>query len=685
VTQPRLPAAPAIDTSRLLEPPADDALLARTWRVPRGFLAWFTHVDHRQIGRRYVATGIALFLLGGLEALAIRLQLAAPSNTVLGAESYRQFFTMHGATMMFLFAVPIMQGIGIYLTPLMIGARDMALPRMNALGYYLYLIGAIALYVAFIAGVAPNSGWFNYPPLSRREHELTIGIDVWIGVVSLLEVAALIGAAGMIVTILKQRAPGMSLNRMPIFVWSILIMSWMVVIAMPTLFTTTVFLALDRAVGAHYFNPTALGDSLLWQHLFWYFGHPEVYIMFVPGLGIISMVVAAMTRRPVFGYTAVVLSLIATGVLSFGLWVHHMYATGLPRLGASLFTAASMLVTIPTAVQFFCWVATIWGGRPRFTTAMHYVIGFLLIFLIGGITGVQLGSVPFDLQVHDTFFVVAHFHYVLLGGVVFPIFAGIYYWYPKVTGRLLSERVGKVSFFMMFFGVHLAFWPQHHLGFMGMPRRVYTYLPEMQWGPLNLISTLGAFLLAAGVAVTVANMLVSARRGRAAPDNPWDAETLEWATSSPPPDYGFRYQPTVRSRTPLWDADWEIQPLVVGLREDQREQIGTTSMDARVDHRVILPGPSYVPLVAAVACSVPFIGYIFSPWFVVYGAALSFMAIVYWNWPRTLSLRLEKPDGREHELAREERHVEEARTELEEEAEAADEEKDEPTDAGRHA
>jgi cytochrome c oxidase subunit 1 len=658
------------------EPAGNLEALERAWSSPPGLAGWFAEVSHRRIGKRYVITGFALFLLAGLEALAIRMQLAVPENDFLGPEVYRQFFTMHGATMMFLFAVPIMLGIGIYLVPMMIGARDMALPRLNAFGYWIYLIGAVTLYVAFLLGVAPNSGWFNYPPLSRREHELTIGIDVWVSVITLLEVAALVGAVGLIVTIFKQRAPGMSLNRMPVFVWSILVMSFMIVFAMPTLMTTSIFLGLDRMVGAHFFDPGGEGDPLLWQHMFWYFGHPEVYIMFLPGLGMVSMVLAAMCRRPVFGYTPIVLSLLATGILSFGLWVHHMYATGLPRLGTSLFTAASMLVTIPTAVQFFCWTATLWGSRPRFTAALHFVLGFLVIFLIGGITGVQLGAVPFDLQVHDTFFVVAHFHYVLLGGVVFPLFAGIYYWFPKMTGRMLSEPLGKASFWLMFAGVHLAFWPQHHLGFMGMPRRVYTYLPEMGWDGLNLLSTVGAFVLATGVAATVLNTLVSARRGAPAGNDPWRGETLEWSTTSPPPDYGFRYPPTVRSRTPLWDDDWDRQPVVVGLRDDHREMLSTTLLDARPDNREILPGPSLVAPLAALAASVPFVGVLFGLHWVPIGGALSFLALVAWNWPGAMAHRVEEEGGREHVLAQRDREAGERQ-----EAEAAEKAETETEDA----
>jgi cytochrome c oxidase subunit I+III len=627
----------------------DDRTLTATWSPPRG-LGWFTQVNHRQIGKRYIVTGLALFVLAGLEALVMRTQLAVPENDLISVEAYRQMFTMHGTTMMFLFAVPIMEGIAIYLVPLMIGTRDMALPRLNAFGYWIYLIAVVTLYIYFLLGLAPNSGWFNYPPLSRQEFELMIGIDVWATMITFIEVAALVAAVELIVTILKQRAPGMSLNRMPIYVWSILVMAFMIVFAMPPLMVTSIFLAIDRTAGAQFFNAEALGDPLLWQHIFWYFGHPEVYLIFIPGLGMVSMVVAAMARRPVFGYAPVVLSLVATGILSFGLWVHHMYATGLPKLGSAFFTAASMMVTIPTAVQFFCWTATLWAGRPRFTTALHYVFGFLIIFLIGGITGVQLGSVPFDLQVHDTFFVVAHFHYVLLGGVVFPLFAGIYFWYPKVVGRLLSETWGKVSFWLMFIGVHVAFWPQHHLGFMGMPRRVHTYMAEMGWGGLNLLSTIGAYILALGALVSVLNLLISARRGRVAGEDPWGAETLEWATSSPPPQYNFRYIPTVRSRYPLWDPERASMPVVTGLRDDRRETLVTTILDARPDYRSVLPRPSVAPLLAALAVALAFIGSMYGQHFVPIGAFLFFLAVVYWVWPRT-DQEVEPPDGPEHRLA----------------------------------
>jgi cytochrome c oxidase subunit I+III len=636
--------------------------LERTWAVPGGFVGWFMAVNHRSIGKRYVVTALCFFLLAGLQALLMRIQLAQPGLNIIDAENYRQLFTMHGLTMMFFFAVPIMEGVGMYLVPLMIGARDMALPRLNAFGYYVYLIAGTVLYLGWFMGLAPNSGWFNYVPLAGREHEPGLNIDLWATMITFIEVAALVAAVGMIVTIFRQRVPGMTLNRMPIFVWAMLIMSFMIVFAMPPLMVASIMLAIDRTVGGHFFNPDMLGDAVLWQHIFWFFGHPEVYIIFVPALGFVSAIVATFCRRPVFGYTAVVLALIATGFISFGLWVHHMYAAGLPQLAMSFFTAASMMIAIPTAVQFFCWIGTIWNGRPSFKTPMLFVIGFFVVFLLGGVTGVMLGSVPFNLQTHDTHFVVAHMHYVLIGGGVFPLFGAIYYWFPKVTGRMLSETLGKWHFWLFFVGVNVTFFPQHHLGFMGMPRRIYTYLPEMGWGTLNLLSTLGALTIAASILVMVANIALSLRSGEIAGDDPWGGPTLEWATSSPPANYNFRYPPTVASRHPLWDPNQAQQPVITGLRSDRRETLVTQLMDAEPDYRAVLPGPTLVPFFTALAVSVSFIGVMFGQHWVPIGGVLTFIMFTVWNWPKR-GHEVEPPDGPDHRLAR-------AEEEAEEEAEA---------------
>lgn len=391
-------------------------LLEQTWQPPWGFFRWCTQVHHQAIGKRFIITAFIFFFLGGVLALLMRLQLARPQQTLLGPDLYNQIFTVHGSTMMFLFAVPVMQGMGIYLVPLMLGTRDAAFPRLNAFSYWIYLFGGIVLYAFFLLNVGPDAGWFTYVPLAGPEYSPGKRIDVWQNLINYTELSALAASVGLIVTIFKLRAPGMSLNRIPLFVWSMLVMSFMVVFAMPAVITASLFATLDRMFGMHFFNPAEGGDALLWQHLFWFFGHPEVYIIFIPALGMVSAIVQTFSRRPVFGYTPMVLSLIATGFMAFGLWVHHMFATGLPELGLSFFTAASMMIAIPSGIQIFCWIATLWGGRPRLHTPLLFVLGFVCIFVLGGLTGVMLASVPLDLQVHDTFFVVAHLHYVLIGG-----------------------------------------------------------------------------------------------------------------------------------------------------------------------------------------------------------------------------------------------------------------------------
>ncbi len=408
---------------------------------------------------------------------------------MLGPDAYNQFFTMHGMTMMFLFAVPVMTAVGLYLVPLMIGARNVAFPRLNAYGYWVYLAGGLFLYISFFLNTGPDTGWFSYVPLAGPAFSPGKRVDVYAQSITFTEIAALVAAVELIVTIFKNRAPGMTLNRMPLFVWAMLVQAFMVLFAMPWVATATQLLAMDRLVATHFFNPAEGGDALLWQHLFWFFGHPEVYIILTPALGFVSMIVATFTRRPVFGYPAMVLSLLSIGFLSFGLWVHHMFATGVPQLGQSFFTAASMMITIPSGIQIFCWIATIWSGRPRFSVPFLFVLGFVVLFVIGGVTGVMVASVSFDQQVHDTYFVVAHFHYVLIGGAVFPLLGAFYYWFPKMTGRMLDEGLGRWNFWLLFVGVNLTFFPMHQLGLEGMPRRVYTYLAGTGWGPLNLLAT----------------------------------------------------------------------------------------------------------------------------------------------------------------------------------------------------
>jgi cytochrome c oxidase subunit 1 len=612
---------------------ADRRLLERTWKYASGVRGWLAEVDHSRLGVRYIVTALLFFAAGGIEALAMRIQLARPENRFLGPDLYDQVFTVHGSTMMFLFAVPIMLGLATYLVPMMVGTRNLAFPRLNAFSYYVYLIGGLFLYTAFFLNTGPDAGWFAYVPLSGPQFSPGKRVDVWAQLITFTEISSLALAVNLITTIFKQRAPGMSLNRIPLYVWAMLVTSFMVVFAMPAVMLSSLMLALDRLVDTHFFNPAQGGDALLWQHLFWFFGHPEVYIIFIPATGIVSAILAPFTRREVFGYMALALSLVATGFIGFGLWVHHMFATGLPQMGTSFFTAASILIAIPSGVQIFCWIATLWGGHLRFRTPLLYVLGFLFTFVIGGLTGVMLAAVPLDLQVHDTFFVVAHFHYVLIGGAVFPLLGGLCYWYPKMTGRMLSETWGKVSFWLVFLGFQITFFPQHILGLEGMPRRVYTYLPETGWGPLNLLSTAGAFVLGLGVLVFVLNGLISLRRGAPAGDDPWGADSLEWSLPSPPPPYNFQYLPTVGGRSPLWLRHDE-SPVVTGLRSDRREFLITGLLDAEPDHRQVSPGPTLWPFGLALGVGLTFIAGIFTPWGLPIGAVPCAVALVAWFWPR---------------------------------------------------
>jgi cytochrome c oxidase subunit 1 len=607
--------------------------LEQTWAPKPGLVGWLSTVNHRSVGMRYIVTAGIFFAIAGLQALAIRLQLALPGLGVLSPEAYNQVFTMHGTTMMFLFAVPVMEGIGIYLVPLLIGARDMAFPRLNAFGYFVYLIAGLTLYFSFFTAQAPDGGWFAYVPLTGKEHSPGPNMDFWTTAVTFLEIAALVAAVELIATIFRMRAPGMAIHRMPPLVWAILVMAFMIVFAMPPLMVASVFLALDRMVGAQFYSVAGGGDPLLWQHLFWFFGHPEVYIIFVPALGIAAMVTPVFARRPLVGYLPFVLSIAAIGIVSFGLWVHHMYTTGLPQLGMNFFAAASMMIAIPSGVTLFATIATIWLGRPVWKTPLLYIIGFVIIFLIGGITGIMVAAVPLDMQVHDSYFVVAHFHYVLIGGAVFPLLAGLHYWWPKMTGRMPSERLGRWSFWLTFVGFNVAFFPMHLTGLLGMPRRVYTYLPGLGWEWLNMLSSVGGFVTGLGFAVFLANLARSAFRGPPAGDNPWEAGTLEWATSSPPPQYNFLRIPAVRSRDPLWEEGEPAE--LYSLHDHQRESLGTSLLDAEPQQRVVLPGPSLWPFLTAVAVGFLFIGSIVSLWAVPIGFVLAVGAVVGWLWPKT--------------------------------------------------
>src|SRR4051794_25696351 len=566
----------------------------------------------------------------------MRAQLSRPENTLLGPDRYNQFFTVHGTTMMFLFAVPIMEAMGLYFVPLMVGTRNVAFPRLNAFGYWVFLFGGILLYVGLIFNIGPDAGWFAYVPLSGPQFSPGKRVDFWAQMITLTEIAALVGAVEIITTVFKHRAVGMSLNRIPIFVWAMVVQSFMVIFAMPSVMLASGYLAMDRLahVNTHFFNPAEGGDALLYQHIFWFFGHPEVYIIFVPATGFISTIIPTFARRRIFGYTALVLALISTAFIGFGLWVHHMFATPVPELGQSFFTAASMIIAIPAGIQIFCWVATLWSGKPVLRAPLLWVGGFMSLFAFGGLSGIMLASVPIDLQVHDTYFVVAHFHYVLIGGAVFPLFGAFYYWFPKWTGRMLNNSLGNLNFWLFFIGFNLTFFPMHQLGLKGMTRRIYTYVPETGWGHLNLLATIGAGVIGLSVLTFLINVAWSRRCGLIAGNNPWGAATLEWATTSPPPSYNFLYLPTVRGRDALWDQK-EISPVITGIRNDIREVLNTTILEAAPDHRYEMAGDSIYPLLLSIAIVATIIGGIFYAWAWPAGAFLCFLAFIPWFWSGT--------------------------------------------------
>jgi cytochrome c oxidase subunit I+III len=592
-------------------PPSDDASrreqdrkdLERIWALPKGWRI-LSAVNNTVVGYFYIGAAFLFFLLAGILSLLMRTQLAIPSNSFLSPDTYNQIFTMHGTVMMFLFAVPAVEAMGILLLPQMLGARDLPFPRLGAFAFWAYFVGGLIFFCTLFFDAAPSGGWFMYPPLTSTRYSPDIGADFWLLGIGFIEISAIAGAIEIIVGVLRTRAPGMSLDKMPMFAWTMLIFAAMIVFAFPAVILATMMLELERAFGWPFFVAAKGGDALLWQHLFWFFGHPEVYIIFLPAAGMVSMIVASMARMPLVAHNLIVVALIATGFFSFGLWVHHMFTTGIPVMSLSFFSAASMAVAIPSGIQVFAWIATIASGKLRLATPALFILGFLFIFTLGGLTGVMVAMVPFDWQVHDTYFIVAHLHYVLIGGMVFPLFAALYYWAPALSSRALSETLGRWAFWLMFLGFNIAFLPMHLLGLWGMPRRVYTYPAEMGWQTLNFIATAGAFTLAVGIAVFLWDLVRNLRPSLTEPaGNVWKAGTLEWLPSDL---YGPRSIPHIESRYPLWqqpnlERDVEAARFYLpNAPTGVRETIITSPIEAAPQYLQRLPGPGWSPFLAAV-------------------------------------------------------------------------------------
>jgi cytochrome c oxidase subunit I+III len=621
--------------SSLPRPPGELERLERAWQAPKGW-RMLSAVNNSQIGVFYIATALLFFVLAGVLGLMMRAQLALPDNTLLSANTYNQVFTMHGTVMMFLFAVPVVEAIAVYLLPGMLGARDLPFPRLSAYAFWAYAIGGIAFFCTIFFGVSPDGGWFMYPPLTGKEHSPGLGADFWLLGIGFIEISAIAGAIELIIGILFTRAPGMTLGKMPVYAWAMLVSAFMIVFAFPAIIAGTLLLEMERAFDWPFFIAARGGDPVLWQHLFWFFGHPEVYIIFLPAAGMVSMMVPAMARTPLVGHRAIVIALVAVGFISFLLWAHHMFTAGLSRHAMLFVSAASFAVAIPSAVQVFSWIATFWKGRVQMTAPTLFLLGFHFIFVLGGLTGIMVAVLPFDWQVHDTYFIVAHLHYVLIGGMVFPVFAGLYYWAPVFNGHRLSERGARWVFGLMFGGFNLAFFPMHISGLLGMPRRVYTYAGDLGWNFLNLLSTLGSFILALGVLLFFIDAARVFFRKKIEHDNPWNAPTLEWL---PQQDYGMRSIPQINSREPLWDSPTLAAEVVAGrhwlpgTHSGGRETLVTSWRDAVPQHLLVLPGDSWWPFIAAAGTAGFFLLLTVAQVALAFACGLTaIVAIVAWLW-----------------------------------------------------
>ncbi|SFG11375.1 cytochrome c oxidase subunit I+III [Duganella sp. CF458] len=625
-----------VDTPNSLpRPPGEYEALERAWRKPAGWRG-LTAVNNTRIGRLYLATAFGFFLFAGALALVMRLQLAVPGNDLLRPGTYNQFFTMHGTVMMFLFAIPMVEAIAVFLLPGMLGARDLPFPRLSAYAYWAYAFGGAGFIVTLAFGLAPDGGWFMYPPLTGKEYSPGLNADFWLLGIGFIEISAIAGAVELIIGILLTRTPGMTLARIPVFAWTMLIVAAMVVFAFPPLIAGTALLELERAYDWPFFIPARGGDPVLWQHLFWFFGHPEVYIIFLPAAGMVSSMLPALVQTPLVARRAVIFSLLAVGALSFALWMHHMFTAGLGQLETTLVSAASMAIAIPTAVQVFAWIATLWRGRVQLNAPTLFILGFLLVFVLGGLTGVMVAAVPFDWQAHDSYFIVAHLHYVLVGGLVFPMFAAAYFWMPLFNGQRMSEPCARWVFGLIFVGTNVAFFPMHATGLLGMPRRVHTYGSEMGWAGLNMASTVGALLLAAGVVLFTLDLVRTLRRPQREHGNPWKASSLEWL---PQDEYATRSQPDVRSAEPLWRQPLLAQEVERGMHwlpgtvTGMRETLVTGWRDARPGHLLVLPGDSWLPFLCALGTAGFFllmtVQQAIAAWLC---GALAFATLVAWLW-----------------------------------------------------
>ncbi len=619
---------------------AHEAELRAVWRTPSGWRYW-TSVNNTEIGLWYGAAAFLFMLFAGVLALLVRVQLAVPDNDFLSADTFNQAFTLHGTVMMFLFAVPIFEAVAIFLLPSMLGARELPFPRLSAFGFWSFALGGVFVCGSIFFGAAPNTGWFMYPPLATDKEYSGIGADIWLLGLSFIEVASIAAAVELIVGIMKCRAPGMRINMMPLFAWYLLIVAGMILFAFPPLIAGDILFEMERMFDWPFFDAARGGDPLLWQHLFWIFGHPEVYIIFLPAIALMAMIVPTFAQRPIVGYSWIVLAAVGTGFLSFGLWVHHMFTTGLPQVSLAFFSAASEAVAIPTGVQIFVFIATMLAGRVIFSVPMLFGAGGLAVFIIGGLTGVMVALVPFDWQAHDTYFIVAHLHYVLIGGMLFPVIAGIYYYYPLLNARKLSDRLGKVAFWLMFCGFNVAFFPMHLAGLRGMPRRVFTYPADIGWDWFNLISTIGAFVFAAGVAIVVIDVLKPKHRQPKGEQNPWNAGTLEWI-SEPEEKWGVRSIPIIKSRYPIWDQPDIIKDIKAGrfylpdAKDGARETLVTSVLDAEPVQCLRVGGTSVLSIIAAFSLGGVFIALTFHWWIVTALCAVTTMAaIVAWLWTGT--------------------------------------------------